>query len=135
MPFWLLMIFAPKWRYTQRLMGSMLGIILPALMYSVLIFPQLGGLGPLLANSQFPKLAMALGRPEGTAVAWLHFLAFDLFVGRWIYLDSREQRISPWWVSPTLFMTLMIGPFGLLSYLLLCKFLAKQPDGSASVAA
>jgi hypothetical protein len=25
---------------------------------------------------------------------FLHFLAFDLFVGRWVYLDSRERGIS-----------------------------------------
>jgi hypothetical protein len=59
-----------------------------------------------------------LGSPEGATVAWVHFLAFDLFVGRWIYLDARTREL-PWWAtSPLLFLTLMLGPIGLLAYLL-----------------
>ncbi|MCL4859521.1 MAG: DUF4281 domain-containing protein [Caldilineaceae bacterium] len=57
------------------------------------------------------------GAPEATAVAWIHFLAFDLFVGRWIYLDSRTQGGSVWLASPCLFFTLMLGPLGFLLYL------------------
>lgn len=64
------------------------------------------------------RIAELLGRPEVALVAWVHFLAFDLFVGRWIYLDARERGV-PWWVSsPVLFLTLMFGPLGLLSYLI-----------------
>ena len=37
--------------------------------------------------------------PAGVAVGWIHFLAFDLFVGRWEYLDSREKSISAWLAS------------------------------------
>jgi len=31
------------------------------------------------------------GTGAGTTLAWVHFLAFDLFVGRWIYLDARGE--------------------------------------------
>ncbi|MFQ3592420.1 MAG: abscisic acid-deficient protein Aba4 family protein, partial [Gemmataceae bacterium] len=44
-------------------------------------------------------------------------LTFDLFVGRWIYLDSRERGVSVWLTGPCLFLTLMFGPLGLLGYL------------------
>jgi hypothetical protein len=47
----------------------------------------------------------------------VHFLAFDLFVGRWAYLDSRQRGTSAWIVSPILFLILMVGPLGLLLYL------------------
>ncbi|MEX1368657.1 MAG: abscisic acid-deficient protein Aba4 family protein [Nannocystaceae bacterium] len=50
-------------------------------------------------------------------MAWVHFLAFDLFVGRWVLLDARERGLSSWLVSPTLVTVLMFGPLGLLLYL------------------
>ncbi len=64
-------------------------------------------------------VAGLLGSEVGATIGWVHFLAFDLFVGRWIYLDSREKNISVWLMAPILFFTLMLGPLGLLSYLLL----------------
>jgi hypothetical protein len=68
--------------------------------------PSLGAIAPML------------GTPEGATVAWVHFLAFDLFVGRWVYLDARARGITPWLTSPLLFLTLMLGPAGLLGHLL-----------------
>jgi len=64
-------------------------------------------------------MAALLGSEIGATIGWVHFLAFDLFVGRWIYLDSREKNISAWLMAPILFFTLMLGPLGFLSYLLL----------------
>lgn len=71
----------------------------------------------MLANPTLADLAALLGAPEAAAVAWIHFLAFDLFVGRWIYLDSRTREVSAWLASPCLFFTLMLGPLGFLLYL------------------
>ena len=48
---------------------------------------------------------------------WIHYLAFDLFVGGWIVRDSQDHEISHVLVVPCLFFTLMTGPFGLLIYL------------------
>jgi hypothetical protein len=59
-----------------------------------------------------------MGSPAGATIAWVHFLAFDLFVGRWIYLDSQQRRISAWLMAPVLFLTLMLGPVGFLFYLI-----------------
>jgi len=60
-----------------------------------------------------------LSSPEGATLAWVHFLAFDLFVGRWIYLDSQERKINNWLISPILFLTLMLGPVGFVAYTVL----------------
>ena len=64
-------------------------------------------------------LAALLSRPEIALVAWIHFLAFDLFVGRWVFRDSRERAVPAWLASPVLLVTLLLGPLGLLLYLLL----------------
>jgi hypothetical protein len=77
-------------------------------------------------------VANLLGSPEGAIIAWIHFLAFDLFVGRWIYLDSEEQRLSRWLMAPILFLTLMLGPIGFLSYLIARR--AANPSKNTSPA-
>lgn len=117
MPFWLLMIVLPFWGWTQRIIRSPWITAPAALLYAALVLPQIGGLLAELANPQLAQIAALLGTPTGTTIGWVHFLAFDLFVGRWVYLDSRERTISAWLVSPILFFVLMFGPLGFLLYL------------------
>jgi hypothetical protein len=44
-------------------------------------------------------------------------IAFDLFVGRWCWLDSRERAVPALLMAPILVLTIMFGPLGLLVYL------------------
>lgn len=117
MPFWLLMILVPHWRWTQRIMGSLWTIVPAALLYAVLVLPNVATLWMDLANPTLVNIAALLGTPSGATIGWVHFLAFDLFVGRWAYLDSRARGLTAWLVSPILFFVLMLGPLGLLLYL------------------
>ncbi|MCX6049939.1 MAG: ABA4-like family protein [Chloroflexi bacterium] len=116
MPFWALMIFLPHWHWTKRLMTAPWMVAVLALAYSVLVLPQALAVLPLLANPTLPGIAGLLGTPAGAAIGWIHFLAFDLFVGRWVYLDSRARRLTAWLASPALFFVLLFGPFGFLLY-------------------
>ncbi len=117
MPFWLLMILLPHWVWTRRIIQSWWVVVPAPLLYTALILPQLGGVLGDLANPNLATIAALLGQPAGATIAWVHFLAFDLFVGRWAYLDSRERQITAWITSPVLFSILMVGPLGLLIYL------------------
>ena len=117
MPFWLLMIALPRWRVTQQIMRSPWISAAPALVYAALAIPRLAELLPALMNPQLGSIAALLGTPAGAALGWLHFLAFDLFVGRWAYLDSQERGVGAWLMAPILFATLMLGPIGFLLYL------------------
>lgn len=117
LPFWALMIFAPGWSWTRRLLASPWAITPPAILYLILIVPQLGGLMGSLLNPSAAGIAQALSAPEAATIAWAHFLAFDLFVGRWAYLDSRERGLSAWIMGLVLFSILMVGPIGFLVYL------------------
>jgi hypothetical protein len=119
MPFWLLMVLAPRWQWTQRLMGSLIAPILFAGLYVVLVAPALPRVLPLLVRPDLTRIAELLGQPEAAVVAWVHFLTFDLFVGRWEYLDAQQRRLSHWLLAPALLLTLLLGPLGLLTYLLL----------------
>ena len=117
LPFWLLMILLPLWRWTQRIMATLWPIIALSVIYAALLLSQIGGAAGSLLNPTLDGIAALLSTPAGAAAGWVHFLAFDLFVGRWAYLDSRERGISVWLVSPTLFFIFMAGPLGLLLYL------------------
>jgi hypothetical protein len=70
-------------------------------------------------------VAPLLATPAGATIAWIHFLAFDVFVGRWIFLDAGERRLHPLVVGPVLALTLLFGPAGFLSYLVV-RSLAKH---------
>lgn len=59
---------------------------------------------------------------------WLHYLAFDLFVGTWIARDSVDRRVPGLLVAPCLALTLMFGPAGLLAYVLLRLAFARRAD-------
>src|SRR5262249_61298475 len=115
--FWALMILLPRWRWTERIIRSPFVSVAPAALYAMLTFPHLGEIWPAVARPKLNGVAALLGSPAGATIAWVHFLAFDLFVGRWVYLDSRERQVSPWLMAPLLFLTVMLGPAGLLLYL------------------
>lgn len=117
-PFWLLMIVLPGWGVTRRVIGSPWIAAPAAALYLALVLPGLPGVLGAVASPSLGAIAPMLGTPAGATVAWVHFLAFDLFVGRWVYLDARGRGITPWLTSPLLFLTLMLGPAGLLGHLL-----------------
>ncbi|HVH23050.1 MAG TPA: abscisic acid-deficient protein Aba4 family protein [Pseudonocardia sp.] len=51
-----------------------------------------------------------------SAAGWAHFIAFDLFVGRWMYLDARERGVHPLVMTPVLLLAILLAPLGLLAY-------------------
>jgi hypothetical protein len=57
----------------------------------------------------------AFGQPETFLAGWTHYIAFDLFVGRWIWADAnasgRTARLA-------LLLTWLAGPAGLSLHLL-----------------
>ena len=118
MPFWALMILLPGWSWTRRIIRSPWIAAPAALLYTVLVLPDAASIFTDVTNPSLEVIAPLLGSPAGATVGWVHFLAFDLLVGRWAFLDARERGI-PWWLSsPTLFFVLMLGPVGFLGHLL-----------------
>ncbi len=57
---------------------------------------------------------------------WLHYLAFDLLVGRWEARDAARRGVSRWLVAPCLALTFMFGPAGWLSYVVLRYLVRSQ---------
>jgi len=134
LPFWTLMILLPRWRWTTRIMRSSLTSVAPAALYMALVLPRSREIWPIVSRPTLSGIALLLGSPAGATIAWIHFLAFDLFVGRWIYLDSKERQISAWLISPVLFFTLMLGPLGFLLYLAIRFACGSTSDNRSAVA-
>lgn len=51
-----------------------------ALLYAVLVLPRLGEVSTAVSNPTLTGITALLGEPVGATIAWVHFLAFDLFV-------------------------------------------------------
>ncbi|MEC3920246.1 ABA4-like family protein [Nocardia sp. CDC160] len=116
-PFWALMIFAPTWNHTRRVVASPYIVVPPLLIYLCLLMPVFIQFWTAVSNPDLDVLQTLLGERHGAAAVWAHLVGFDLFVGRWIYLDSRIRHIHPWIISPILALTILLSPFGLLGYL------------------
>lgn len=97
-------------------------LVIPALIGLVYLYvmatnwgaaPADGGFGSLAAvKALFSVDALLLG-------GWVHYLAFDLFVGSWEVSDARKQGVHHLLVVPCLLATFMAGPAGLVLYLII----------------
>ena len=56
---------------------------------------------------------------ESAAAGWLHYLAFDFWVGVWIVKHSRKLGISHKIIVFPMLLTFMLGPTGILVYSLI----------------
>jgi hypothetical protein len=116
LPIWLVWITAPGSRLAYTLARSTWPWAVLGGAYALFLgvaLGQAGGIDP----ASFATLAgvMALFDSEWAALAgWTHYLCFDLFVARWIVNDAPR---GGYWLAPILFLTLMVGPVGLLCYL------------------
>lgn len=68
--------------------------------------------------------------PESAAAGWLHYLAFDFWVGTWIIKHSRKEKISNKIIVLPLLLTFILGPVGILAYSMI--LLVKKSFSQAS---
>ncbi|WP_326568301.1 ABA4-like family protein [Amycolatopsis rhabdoformis] len=117
-PFWALMIFAPTWRWTRRIMASPWVPLLPLVCYFALALPHFGELWQAASRPDLTLLQAFAGSATGAALLWAQLIAFDLFLGRWMFFEARRLGV-PWWlVSPVLVLTIFLSPFGLVVFLI-----------------
>ncbi|GIJ23582.1 ABA4-like family protein [Micromonospora lutea] len=129
-PFWILMILLPNWAVTQRVVRSPLIVTPAVVIYAILIVPAFGEVLPAVASPTLDGVRELLGSADGAAAGWAHMIAFDLFVGRWAWLDSRERTIPPLVMAPVLVLTILLGPLGLAAYLVVRTRWARPPTTS-----
>lgn len=131
-PFWALMILAPHWQRTRAITASPL-IVLPSLAVClVLLVPVFPEFLSLVTRPDLPLLQEYVTSPEALAALWAQIIAWDLMIGRWMYLDSREKGIPAAVVSPLLFLAVLASPVILPVYLVV-RALWPTPDVNDTV--
>ena len=127
---WAPIIIAPRSKITEAVAKSRWSIIIPSIAFlyfflaaTVIDSPDLAD---VLQKSKFlftdgaadPKnMAKLLSSPAYAAQDWVHVLIWDYGAGRLIYLDALKKGVP---LRPSLLVTFIAGPVGLLVHELTC---------------
>ncbi|WP_269514673.1 ABA4-like family protein [Brevundimonas subvibrioides] len=113
---WIILAFAPL-RRGAIVAAARCIVVALAVAYTILLVQAVagGGLGGDLTT--LSGLTEGFSQPRAVLVGWVHYLAFDLWVGSWAIEDAGKRGVPHWAMLPVLFLTLMAGPIGLLTYL------------------
>jgi ABA DEFICIENT 4-like len=113
LPPWLLLIAAPRWKWTLPVTAVVYPCLLGAAYLTLLAF-NLRSIAD--GFSSLDNLARLFENPYLLLMGWVHYLAFDLFVGSWQLRDARRSNIPHVLLIPCLLLTLLLGPTGLVCY-------------------
>lgn len=121
LPAWALLILAPRWQWTDRIVHSGLYPVALGLAYlAFMICALMWGTNTEPVNfTTVEGIAAIFTHPFGLLTAWVHYLVFDLFVGAWEARDARRRGMAHLALIPCLLLTFMAGPIGLLLYFIL----------------
>jgi hypothetical protein len=111
---WALLIFLPRWRWTERLVISGYWSLALSVIYLLLIARFMpgaeGGFGSLSEVRAFFAVDALL------LAGWVHYLAFDLLAGALEVRQAKATGIPHLLVVPALVLTFLLGPIGLLVF-------------------
>ena len=125
LPAWLLLVFLPRARVTRVVVHSGLYPLVLGTVYAFLLFgDQPGPQGASFFS--LDGVMRIFTSPRTVIAAWAHYLIFDLFIGAWETRDAQRVGLPHLAVVPCLVLTLMLGPIGLASYLLLRAALRRR---------
>ena len=116
--FWMLLLFFPKQSITQKVIAYPWVPLVIAFGYIYFMgmtsgtfsadFTSLNGLTKMFQNAN----------AQGVAAGWLHYLAFDFWVGCWMLKNSQEKGVKHLWMLVPMLFTFMLGPVGIIIYTL-----------------
>jgi hypothetical protein len=115
---WILLIFFRSYRWA---------LVLPPLfgvLYAVLVGIHYGDTPGGFRT--LPDVASLFSNHWMLLAGWIHYLAFDLFVGSWEVRDAKEKGINHLFIIPALALTFMFGPAGLVLYLITRSAVLRQ---------
>ena len=123
--FWFFLLVFPKSKLTQKMTDFPWIPLVIAFGYIYFLgtsdsifsvdFSSLSGLTEMFQNSN----------PRGVAAGWLHYLAFDFWVGCWILRDSQKKGVKHFFIIFPMLFTFMLGPVGVIIYTLVLLFQKK----------
>ena len=138
---WLFLILLPNTDITKKLMGGYEIITICSLVHFFIVVASISqpeGTAPI---SEFANVFDPSGDPQSAMVGmmqytnfvseeWSHVLTWDLFVGRWIWLDGLRRGI---FTAHSVLLCNLIGPPGLLLHWLTCILIGKGLPGNETI--
>ncbi|MFT7840573.1 ABA4-like family protein [Saccharothrix sp. BKS2] len=131
-PFWALMIFAPAWSWTARIVSSPLIAVPPVAIYAVLVAGHMPELLTAVSSPELGSMRELAASAWGTSAFWAHVIAWDLLVGAWMYREGRRLGVHPLLMGPLLVATILVAPLGFAVFLVVRR-LCDTPDRATSV--
>ncbi len=127
---WLILIVLPR-RFD--VLFAIPQYIIPfglSLLYAGLILPTIytiegGGFGSLA------QVRTLFGHDATLLAGWVHYLAFDLFIGAWIARRADAIGLPRILQAPVLVATFMFGPVGLALFLTIRVFYRRSAGEAA----
>ena len=111
---WLALVQAPLAPRYADLIAALIIPLLMAVAYSALLLAYWsgapGGYGSL------PDVMALFTNPHIALAGWIHYLAFDLFIGAWTVRTARAEQMSHLLTLPNLGLIFLFGPAGFLTF-------------------
>ncbi|MEX0168143.1 ABA4-like family protein [Streptomyces sp. LMG1-1-1.1] len=116
-PVWLLMIFAPRWRATERIAASPLTVLPLLAVWAVLAAPVFPELWAAVTGPDIDTFRDLTTLANGAGALWAQVIAWDLLLGQWIYREGRRLAVPPLLMAPVLLLTILLSPIALPLFL------------------
>lgn len=131
---WLALIFLPRSEtlyavLREGVIGLLSLLYATALILAMFVLPSEGSGADF---STIEGVRSIFATDGGVVIGWVHYLAFDMFVGLWIARRSDEIVLSRIVQAPILVATFMFGPFGLLIFLIVRRIHAARTGAAAT---
>ncbi len=120
---WILLISFPRWRYTT--IGILNGIIMMLCILYLGLLIYWFSIGCKGGFDSLETVMLLFKDPKAVLAGWIHYLAFDLFVGLWITQDAIKIGLNRWLLIPVQILTFMFGPVGFGMYWFIRRFKTK----------
>lgn len=111
---WISMLLFPRASFTRQMVTSNWPFLALAAIHLLLLLAALGTVSPAQIGISAEAMRATLLSDWGFLALWAHLLTLNLFVGVWIFRDTRYWRIQP---APYLIAAHFAGPLGLGLYL------------------
>ena len=127
---WVILIFLPRrWPallcVPRYLIPFGLSLLYAGLAFAHFFTVEGGGFGSLA------EVKTLLSNDWMLLAGWVHYLAFDLFIGGWIAVEADKIGLSRLLQAPILLMTFMFGPAGLAIFLAIRAGFFRKAEAAA----
>ncbi|WP_461029889.1 ABA4-like family protein, partial [Streptomyces sparsus] len=118
-PVWTLLILAPGHRLTERVAASVWPLVPLLAVYLLLAVQVMPQLWAAVSRPDLDVFQALIAHPAGAAALWAQVIAWDLFLGMWMYREGRARGVHPVVMGPVLLLSVLLSPVGVGLFLLI----------------